>query len=344
MNTIRMRVVATFVTLVALAYLCGVLFTPLMRESISKHQMYTWLFGIGIGLLLLTAFVGYLLVQTIRRRLYDLEEAAVLIADGRLHHRVVSFGGQDEIDHLAIQFNRMGERLEQQVALLQKMAAENASLAQSAERAATMEERQRVARELHDSVSQQLFSLTLLAAAARNQSQQDSPRLADTVTQIEKLANQAQREMRALLLHLRPIELEGRSLLEAAPDFLQAVAERHGLAWTFAHHGDETVPQSIEEPLFRILQESVANVLKHADATSVMVQLLVQTSRYELIIADDGCGFDSQAQMAGDTYGMTAMRERALLLGGRLEFLPRNPGMTVRVIIPRASAVDHHDA
>lgn len=369
----------------------------------------------------LTLIASYRLAQGFRRRLYGIEEAAALIAAGRLHHRVERTGERDEIDQLADQFNQMGEKLEQQVGLLQRLAEENRRLATDAERAATMEERQRLARDLHDSVSQQLFALTMMAETAlRLETKAEGgaeagpsagtdrgvaaaggaagaegsgisraqAKLHETLTTIAELATSAQREMRALLLHLRPVDLAGRALPDAASSFLRAVEERYRLTCSFTSTIDTEIPVLIEENLFRILQEAVANVLKHAEASSIRVQLAAAADTYELSITDDGIGIaatrgtlaseaangsDSAAvggmgdspgaadspdgrdatpppspsssssagtpnaipSPAGDSYGISAMRERAESLGGRFSLLQRRRGTTVTVVIPR---------
>lgn len=334
--------------------------------------------------------VGYYIAQGLRRRIYNIEEAAALMAAGRLQHRVPRSGERDEIDQLADQFNQMGDKLEHQVGLLQRLAEENRRLAEDTERAATMEERQRLARDLHDSVSQQLFALSMMAQTALRLAEPspvpvpavsaeagtgtgtglaDTPhpalaaghtKLHETLTTIAELATAAQREMRALLLHLRPVDLAGRSLQEAAAGFLQAVEERYALRCVFTCDEDADIPRLIEENLFRILQEAVANVLKHAAATEIRVHLFAQASTYELSITDDGVGvagasgpdsaMDSSSGESdgaevsgngvaesgrGDSYGLTAMRERAESLGGRFSLLPRVHGTTVTVVIPR---------
>lgn len=298
-------------------------------------QTAVWICTAG-GVALAGAFVGYFLAQGIRRRIYDIEEAATLIAGGRLHHRIKDVEGHDEINQVVQAFNAMGERIESQVATLQNLAQENFDLAQSVERAAAMEERQRLSRELHDSVSQQLFSLTLLAAGMRERCPADDAVLVDLADHMERLASQAQREMRALLLHLRPIDLDGKGLREAIDAFLQAVSDRHGLQCAFR---DETVSVRngvIDEQLFRIVQEAVTNVLKHADASNVMVTLAESTAYVELTISDDGRGISaSKADPSfADTLGLTAMRERAQRLGGQLSILPREQGTTIRAVIP----------
>lgn len=335
--SIRMRFVVVGVSLATLAYGCGILFSRLPLRESNLGQHVAWLFVAGMSCIAIGALTGYMLAQPIRRRLYDIEEAAALIAGGRLHHRIAGVGGSDEIDQLAHQFNTMGERIEAQVVLLQQLAEENHRLAQTAERAATLEERGRVSRELHDSVSQQLFSMTMLSAAAKEACEVKTGPLPEMLNYLEELANQAQREMRALLLHLRPIDLAGKPFTEAVEGFLQAVADRHGLQVQFRDDTVEPRTGVVEEQLFRILQEAVANVLKHAQAAKVTVALVEGPAYVELTISDDGCGLTVNAgEVASDTYGMTAMRERALRLGGQLDVLSRERGTTIRVVIPRS--------
>lgn len=336
-QSIRMRFVIGGLSLAGIAYVVGLLFGRVPMRATGGGSIDLWRVIAGIALIAVGAMAGYRLAQPIRRRLYDIEEATVLIAGGRLHHRIAGVGGSDEIDQLAHQFNLMGERIEAQVALLQQLAEENHRLAQSTERAATMEERQRVARELHDSVSQQLFSMTLLSAAAREACTEDTGPLPDILAHMEELANLAQREMRALLLHLRPVDLDGKPFHDAVDGFLQAVSDRHGLQMVFRDDTTQTRAGAVEEQLFRILQEAVANVLKHAQASTVTVALVDGPGFVELSVSDDGCGLPTQGEaMHGDTLGMAAMRERAMRLGGQLDVLSREQGTVIRVVIPRS--------
>lgn len=297
--------------------------------------------------LILVSFIGfavsvtcaYLVAQRIRRRLYDIEEAAALIASGRLHHRVEIGHDGDEIGQLASQFNVMGETIEQQVGLLQQFADENQRLVAETERAAAIEERQRLARELHDSVSQQLFAIAMLSASAERLRAQNAAGLGATLTQVSELATAAQREMRALLLHLRPIELAGRNLIPAMESFLKAVQERHGITCVLDAEVEGEFGSAVEENLFRILQEAVANVLKHAEATIIQVMLRQDGHMVTLQVMDDGIGITlSELDDARDSYGLAAMRERAAVVGGRFQVWRRDPGTSVLVQIP----VVHH--
>lgn len=280
-------------------------------------------------------WVAYRVAQSIRRRLFDLEEAASLIAAGRLHHRVDSLESTDEIGRLTEQFNKMGGKLEQQVRLLQQLADENQALAAEADQVAALRERQILARELHDSVSQQLFALSMMASSAQRQYEQAAPSLAQTLQQIEALAGAAQREMRALLLHLRPIDLQGKDFYEAVSHFLAAVQERHQLTCSFQAGVQTVLSVSVEEQLFRILQEAVANVLKHAQATTLDVRVTQDGPVLTLAIMDNGKGIpENQEAVVRDSYGLRAMEERAVSLGGRMELWRRSKGTAVEVHIP----------
>lgn len=294
-----------------------------------------WLLLTVVVLLVASVWMGYQFIQPIRRRLYAIEETAALMAAGRLHHRVATLGtGEDEIEQLAIQFNQMGNQIENQVRMLQALAEENQKLAADAQRAAALDERQRLSRELHDSVSQQLFAISMLSATAKRYADEASPDLDGTLTQLEELAGAAQREMRALLLHLRPVELAGRALADATQAFLEGITERHQLETSLQFDIDVELGDAIEEQVFRILQEAVANVLKHADASSVQVHVARREQSVMLTVMDDGIGIEISAEGVRDSYGLRFMRERAEALGGTFDVWRRNQGTAVRVQIP----------
>lgn len=293
-----------------------------------------WGEGIITGIWVIVGFgVGYTVTQPFLRRLYNLEEAAALIAAGRLQHRIERVDEGDEISRIGRQFNLMAVQIEQQVKTLRKLAEENRLLASEAEQLAAVHERQRLARELHDSVSQQLFALAMLTSSAVKQEHQNSEALPDTLHQIAGIANAAQREMRALLLHLRPVELEGRRFDEAARSFLLAIADRHNLKCTFTDKTDVHVEPAVEEQLFRILQEAVSNVLKHAEASTIQVIWEQSGTTWKLTIMDDGVGIP-ESDNGGDSYGMQMMKERALALGGRCDFWRPARGTAVEIQIP----------
>ena len=261
---------------------------------------------------------GFAVSRGLKRRMSTLNEATMLWANGRLGHRIVVQGAEDEIAELAHSLNGMSERLEEQVLALHRLVEKNQHLAQQAAGLAALEERARLARDLHDSVSQQLFAIGMTAGAANKLMGIDSERARPFLSQLEEMAAKAQAEMRALLLHLRPVELEGRSLAEALERFLHDVCPRHGIRYDFEAPGDLRLPEGIEAHLFRIAQEAVSNVIRHASATKLQVRLVQEGKRFWMSIADDGQGFDP-AHARDGSYGMHSIRERAEEIGGTLE-------------------------
>lgn len=315
--------------------LCGICSTSTIALSFAFHLRFGWWWVLAwvAGWLVVGAATSHTVTQPFVRRLYGLEEAAVLIAAGRLGHRIEDAGQTDEVARIAQQFNVMATKIEEQVKTLRKLAEENRALAGEAEEVAVGHERQRLARELHDSVSQELFALSMLAASAQQLHEQRAESLAETLGQISEIATAAQREMRALLLHLRPAALEGRSFVDAALAFLDAVEERHAIRCTLDVRSSMPLEPAVEEQLFRILQEATANVLKHAEAKEVRVVWETDGAVGKLTILDNGKGIRA-VDGAADSLGMKAMKERAVELGGRCDVWRRPQGTAVEVQIP----------
>jgi signal transduction histidine kinase len=217
------------------------------------------------------------------------------------------------------------------------LAIENAHLRQRVEQAAVTEERSRLARELHDSVTQSLYSLTLLAEGWRRLAaagRMDD--LADPLAELGGIAQQALKEMRLLVHELRPPALEREGLLGALHERLAAVERRAGVDARLLADDVVDLPAHIEEGFYRIAQEALNNALKHAAATTVTVHLHADGQRIELIVTDNGQGFapDNLADQGG--IGLSSMRERAERLGGTLE-LASAPGEGTRVYVQLAA-------
>jgi signal transduction histidine kinase len=218
---------------------------------------------------------------------------------------------------------------------------ENARLYRRAQAAAVLEERNRLARELHDSVSQQLFSMTLTAPAARAQLEKNPQRAAAQLERLQETATAALAEMRALIFQLRPPALRDQGLVAALQQHAQALSHREGLAIALSVVGDDRLARGLEQPLFRIVQEALNNVVKHADAHNVTVSLEFGVERVLVRIIDDGQGFDPQATPSGQGrhLGMISMRERAVEIGGTMDLRSMIGGGTeVTVTVPRVSA------
>jgi signal transduction histidine kinase len=210
------------------------------------------------------------------------------------------------------------------------VAIENARLHERARQVAVLEERQRLARELHDSVTQALYAMSLYAeAATRDVANGDPDSALANLHQISESTQEALGEMRLLLYELRPPLLEEQGLAAVLRSRLHAVEGRAGLATEFNSVGDERLPVDKEQELYRLAQEALNNVLKHAHATRVSVRLEATAAGTVLEIVDDGVGFEPSS--AGlDGYGLPGMRERAARLGGALE-VDSAPGRGTRV-------------
>jgi len=213
-------------------------------------------------------------------------------------------------------------------------AVESDRLRRSAENARLLEERQRLARELHDAVSQSLYSLALFADAAREMGKtgQDE-RVSHYLERIEQTAHQALKEMRLLIYELRPSALEHGGLRSALEHRLEAVERRAGIDVTLIASGSVAVlPGPVEYALYRIAQETLNNVLRHARATAVTVRLEVADREVELAVIDNGVGFDPQIAAGGGGMGLINIRQRAEQVGGSL-VLNSTPGAGTQVIV-----------
>lgn len=206
---------------------------------------------------------------------------------------------------------------------------------QEATARATAEERRRLARDLHDAVTQSVYSLTLMSAAARRRVGQGEAQAAfDYVERLGQLARQALKEMRLLVYELRPAALQGEPLVTALQSRLEAVEQRAGVAARLRVDAEPQLPPHVQTQLFRVAEEALNNTLKHAAATAVDVTIGGDAGHVRLEIRDNGVGFarDPAATPAG--MGLVSMRERVSELGGAFE-VDSTPGggTTVRVIL-----------
>jgi signal transduction histidine kinase len=182
---------------------------------------------------------------------------------------------------------------------------------------AVLEERRRLARELHDSVTQSLFSMSLLAQVLPDLWKVDRAEARAGLTQIRDLTRGALAEMRALLFELRPAALGQRSLAHALREHAGAFAQRTGVPIALDIANDLALPEAVEQAFFRIAQEALANIARHARAHQARVAL-INGRPVRLLIADDGQGFQPERVTAG-SFGLNSMRERAASIGAHLE-------------------------
>jgi signal transduction histidine kinase len=200
-------------------------------------------------------------------------------------------------------------------------AIENVRLYQQAQAIAVEQERHRLARELHDSVIQTLYSTVLLASGWHLMAEQGRFNPASTAAHFQQVAEQSEqalKEMRLLLFHLRPPVLEQVGLVNALQQRLDTVERRVSIETSLLTTGDwPTLPPRLEEQLYNIAQEALNNALQHARAKSIMVRLDQRERQVELTVEDNGAGFDLDASSGG--MGLRNMQERAKEIGA--EFL-----------------------
>ena len=197
---------------------------------------------------------------------------------------------------------------------------EHIRLQDQAEQLAVLQERQRLARELHDSVTQALYSVTLYADAARiAYSAQMWDALERNLKEVRNMAREAMYDMRLLVFELRPFMLETEGLVSVLRARLAAVENRAGLKTEVLVEGERRLPIAIEEELYRIAQEGLNNVVKHAKAKYVRIHIQYEDESTSLEVIDDGLGFDTKTADQSGGFGLQGIKERIQHLGGSLE-------------------------
>jgi len=286
---------------------------------------------------------GYLTARGITRRLKRLSVAA-----GRWGHGDFSALAQDtsedELGQVARQLNRMAEQLQ--------------NLLEARKELATLEERNRLARDLHDSVKQQIFAVSMQIGATKVLLKRDIDAAEGRLNEAERLVHQAQQELTSLIRELRPVALEGKGLVAALRELatewtqqtnivanlrvegaLGTLPQGHPQGMPLLYPrvegaqetlGVQTLPLTVEEALFRVAQEALANVARHSKATLVQLVLTTTDDTVTLSIADNGQGFDTTRQ-GHLGVGLLSMQERMKALGGDVQ-VESTPGKGTRVV------------
>ncbi len=237
--------------------------------------------------------------------------------------------------------DKLRTHVTEQTAISQKLANERAEEQDKRIQKIVSEERNRLARELHDSVSQQLFAASMLMSAI-NEGEQEEETRQKQLKLAENMIHQSQLEMRALLLHLRPVPLKGKTLNEGIEELLLELQNKvpMDIDW---HLEPAVIDKGVEDQLFRIFQESVSNTLRHSKASLLEVRLFKRENRIIMIVSDDGQGFDPNHTKTG-SYGLQNMHERALEVGGTLKIVsvPKK-GTRLEVKIPLIEKGEKND-
>ncbi len=221
------------------------------------------------------------------------------------------------------------------VASYAAVALDNARLYEQAQNVAVLQERQRLARELHDSVSQALYGIALGTRTARQWlEREDERQAAAALDYVQPLTEAALTEMRALIFELRPESLAREGLAAALERQAEALQSRHQIEVTVELCPEPDARLPVKEALYRVAQEALNNVVRHASASQVRVRMQCGHDRLGLQIQDNGRGFDTARDYPGH-LGLHSMRERVENLGGtfRLESAP-GEGTLVQAVVP----------
>ena len=225
------------------------------------------------------------------------------------------------------------------IAGLAASSAEIFRLVSASQHQVALEERQRLARELHDSVSQALYGIALGARSARNRLARDPQRAVEPLDYVLSLAEAALADMRSLILELQPEALEREGLVGALAKRAEAIKGRYDIDMRTDLPDEPPIPVGTKQDIYRIAQEALHNLVKHSHAKHASLRLRVDRDALTMEVADDGEGFDPSQSYPGH-FGLPSMRERAQSGGGELQIESRpGEGTTVRVRVPIRAVV-----
>jgi signal transduction histidine kinase len=240
----------------------------------------------------------------------------------------------------AAEFSDADQALIQTFAAHAALALENARLHERSRELSIVEERNRLARELHDAVTQKLFGVVLAAESGAALLARDRDGAQQQLALVRELAREAMEELRSVIVHLRPAALESHGLAEALARHVEVLRRAHARDIALTVEGSAPVAAAIEGDVFRIAQEALHNALRHAGpAAAIAVTLRCEPGRVELVVRDDGAGFEPAAPgLRSGSLGLTTMAERARAAGGTLaiESAP-GAGTSVRLVARSAA-------
>ena len=217
--------------------------------------------------------------------------------------QLVEDESRDEIGQLAYNLNQMAQELE--------------ILLDTRRELVQIEERNRMARDLHDSVKQQAFAASAQISAARKVLPQNPSKATENIVEAERLTNTLRKELTNMIQALRSPALEGKGLAAALQDYCYDWSRQNQTKLDIRIQGDRPLPLEIEQSVFRIIQEALANVARHSNADMVEIELVYTSKKLSILIRDNGRGFDPAKGLQG--FGIRSMQERARMIGSQLK-------------------------
>jgi two-component system, NarL family, sensor histidine kinase LiaS len=197
------------------------------------------------------------------------------------------------------------------------MAEQLKTLIHTHDELARIEERNRLARDLHDTVKQQTYAARMQLTAARNLLGSDPNAASGHIDTALQLNRETQQELKLIIDELRPAALQGRGLAPALQEYADRWQEHTGIKVETAVSGERALPLDVEQTLYRVLQEALSNIARHAQAEAVALSLRMSPEKVTLTVADDGRGFDVSA-ISSSSYGLASMQARLAEVGGAL--------------------------
>jgi signal transduction histidine kinase len=236
----------------------------------------------------------------------------------------------------ADEFTEDDERLIEMLAAHAAIAIENARLYERGRELSTIEERNRLARDLHDSVVQKLFGIVLASQSAATLFDRDTEAARGQLDRLQELTREAIAELRSLIFQLRPADVESDGLAAALAKHVDVLRRVHPQAIDLEAAGEPRLRPGIDEEVFRIAQEAVHNALKHAAASRLELKLDERRELLTLSVSDDGVGFDpGDAAHRSRRLGLTSMEERARAIGAELRIESAlGAGTTIGLEVP----------
>jgi len=284
--------------------------------------------------LLISIVFGYWAVQRQARRIEVLHLSIKNAINGNYETRI-NESSPGQFHTVYQEFNELAEQMEKMLKQLQRQGEKQIMQEAASNEAAVLEERKRLARDLHDTVSQQLFAIHMCASSLPKLQVVDAERAASVLEQLVQMSNTAQKQMRSFIAQLRPLELEGKTLKEALdkwfPDYCRQNYLQGVLEWRLI----DPLTEAKEHQLFLIIQEAMANVVKHAKAEGCTLTLSDNERQIVMLLQDNGAGFKAQEVKRG-SYGLSTMQERAQKLGGTTDIMSKpGSGTRIKVVIPK---------
>jgi NarL family two-component system sensor histidine kinase LiaS len=240
----------------------------------------------------------------------------------------VDDSSRDELGQLARRLNDMAQQIQQ--------------LLEARRELVVVQERNRLARELHDSAKQQAFAVAAQISAARTLLKRDPQAAEIHIEEAERLTFQLRQELTSLIQELRPAALESKGLASALREYAADWSRQNGVLLEVRIQGERSIPLELEQAAFRIVQEALANIARHSGAESAEMELIYTEHAIACTVSDDGSGFDPDTARSG--FGLRSMQERANALGSTLTVDSiMGKGTRISLLVPLSASLDSQE-